>query len=92
MNMHSQHIACVPLSNTDNHYQEQSAIPFHEARTQVLKGVLKVYIADGDNDSIAVVAPIEAALLQPFEIRRVPNFLAHQILCKIHLKSLFGDS
>ena len=51
-------------------------------RTKVLERVLKIDIADGDDDSVAVVAPVEAALLQPLEVRRVPDLFAHQVLCK----------
>ena len=50
-------------------------------RTQVLEGVLEVDVADGDDDGVAVLAPVEAALLQPLEVGRVAHLLARQVLC-----------
>ena len=51
--------------------------------TQILKGVLKVHITDGDDDGVLILAPVKAALLQPLKIRRVLHLLAHEILCKL---------
>ncbi len=50
-------------------------------RTQVLERVLKVDVADGDDDRVALLAPIEAALLQPLKVGRVADLLLHQLLC-----------
>ena len=48
--------------------------------TKVLEGVVKVHVTDGDDDSVAILAPVEAALLQPLEVCGVPDLLLDQIL------------
>lgn len=42
--------------------------------------VLKVDVADGDDDGVSVVAPREAALLEPLKVGGVAHLLAHQVL------------
>ena len=52
-------------------------------RTEVLIGVLEVDITDGGDDGVAVGSPVEAALLQPLEVRRVTDLLLHQLLRRL---------
>ena len=49
--------------------------------TKVLKGVVKVDVADGDDHGLAVLAPVEAALLQPLKVLVILDLLLHQVLC-----------
>lgn len=49
--------------------------------TEILKGVVEVHVADGDDHGVAVLPPVEAALLQPLKVGGVPDLLLHQVLC-----------
>ncbi len=49
-------------------------------RTQVFVRILEVDVADGGDDGVTVRAPVEAALFQPLEVRRVADLLLDQLL------------
>ena len=59
---------------------------------QVFKGVLKVDIADGDDDGVPVIAPVEATLLEPLEVCGVLDLLAHEVLCGLLLVHVHSDA
>ena len=49
--------------------------------SQVFKGILKVNIADGDDDCVLLLSPVKPALFQPLKICRIFDFLLDQIFC-----------
>lgn len=51
-------------------------------RTEVLEGVVKVHVTDGDDDCVPVVPPVEAALLEPLKVAGFPDLLLYQVLCE----------
>eukprot|EP00959_Pyramimonas_sp_CCMP1952_P135662 2838187-Pyramimonas_sp.AAC.2 len=59
---------------------------------EVLERVLKVDVADGDDDGVALRLPVEARLLRPLEVVRVLDLLLDELVRRVALVHVHRDT